>query len=72
MNLDQFIGTSETIDNLYNKWWYDYIDNSGITIEAKNMWLERKKLDRENTIAETIELLKESGFEKVECIYIVL
>ena len=69
INLDQFIGASETINNLYNKWWYEYINNSGIGIEEKSRWIERRKLDRENTINETIELLKESGFNKVECIY---
>jgi len=69
INLDQFIGTSETINNLYNQWWYEYINNSGISAEEKSRWIERKKLDRENTINETTEMLKESGFNKVECTY---
>jgi len=69
INLDQFNGTSETINNLYNQWWYEYIDNSTISMEERAKWIERKKLDRENTINETIELLKESGFKNVECIY---
>jgi len=69
INLDQFIATSETINDLYNQWWYEHINNSGISMEEKSRWIERKKLDRENTIPETIELLKESGFAKVECIY---
>jgi len=54
---------------MYNAWWYDYINNSGITQEEKEAWLERKKLDRENTIDETIKLLEKSGFENVECVY---
>jgi CRISPR/Cas system CSM-associated protein Csm4 (group 5 of RAMP superfamily) len=33
INLDQFIGTSEEINNLYNEWWYNYINNSGIKPE---------------------------------------
>jgi len=69
INLDQFIAASETINDLYNQWWYEHINNSGISMEEKSKWIERKKLDRENTIPETIELLKESGFAKVECIY---
>jgi ubiquinone/menaquinone biosynthesis C-methylase UbiE len=69
INLDQFIGTSEKINNLYNEWWYNYIDNSGIKPEEKTAWIERKKLDKENTIKETIELLKGSGFKDIECIY---
>jgi ubiquinone/menaquinone biosynthesis C-methylase UbiE len=69
INLDQFIGTSEEINKMYNDWWYNYINQSGIKEEEKSAWIERKKLDKENTIKETIELLKGSGFKNVECIY---
>jgi tRNA (cmo5U34)-methyltransferase len=69
INLDQFTGTSEKINNLYNEWWYNFINNSGINPEEKTAWIERKKLDKENTIKETIELLKGSGFRNIECIY---
>jgi ubiquinone/menaquinone biosynthesis C-methylase UbiE len=69
INLDQFVGTSEEINSLYNEWWSDYIDSSGIKPEEKSAWIERRKLDRENTIQETMELLKESGFKHIECIY---
>ncbi|MDR2313775.1 MAG: class I SAM-dependent methyltransferase [Spirochaetaceae bacterium] len=69
INLDQFIGISEKINNLYNEWWYNFIDNSGINAEEKTAWIERKKLDNENTIKETMELLKGSGFGNIECIY---
>jgi len=69
INIDQFIVKSEKINNLYNKWWYNYINNSGIKPEDKEAWLERKKLDKENTIEETIKLLIKSGFENIECIY---
>jgi ubiquinone/menaquinone biosynthesis C-methylase UbiE len=69
INLDQFIGTSKKINKMYNEWWYNYINQSGIKEEEKSAWIERKKLDKENTIKETIELLKGSGFKNVECIY---
>ena len=69
INLDQFAGETETMNYLYNSWWYNYIDHSGITPEAKAAGMERRKLDKENTIPETIELLKNSGFRTVECIY---
>jgi len=67
--LDQFIVKSEKINDLYNTWWCDYIDKSGIAQEEKEAWRERRKLDKENTIDETIKLLEKSGFENVECIY---
>jgi ubiquinone/menaquinone biosynthesis C-methylase UbiE len=69
INLDRFIGMSKEINQLYNEWQYNYINKSGITEEEKSAWNERKKLDKENTIKETIELLEVSGFKDVECIY---
>lgn len=69
INLDQFCATSPSIDEAYNKWWLDYIDHSGITPEAKDRWLERKKLDRENSVRATLGLLREVGFGEVECVY---
>ncbi|MDR1998044.1 MAG: class I SAM-dependent methyltransferase [Candidatus Margulisbacteria bacterium] len=69
INLDQFIGESDLINKLYTEWWYNYIDSSGLTKEEKAAWLKRRKLDRENTINETIKILKNSGFNNVTCIY---
>jgi ubiquinone/menaquinone biosynthesis C-methylase UbiE len=69
INLDQFNAKSEKINSLYDTWWYDYISNSGITREEEGRWTERRKLDRENTIDETVKSLEKSGFGNVECIY---
>ena len=69
VNLDQFVSKSEKIDNLYNTWWFDYINNSGLKEDEKEAWLERRKLDKENTIDETIKLLGKNKFENIECIY---
>lgn len=69
VNLDQFCAASPSINEAYNKWWLDYIDHSGITPEAKTRWQERKKLDRENSVPATLCLLREAGFEEVDCVY---
>ena len=69
INLDQFRAKSGKIDTLYNEWWCDYVGNSGITAEEKTAWLERRKLDRENSIEETVDILRAVGFNDVECIY---
>jgi tRNA (cmo5U34)-methyltransferase len=69
INLDQFIEGPAQINALYQDWWYDYINKSGIAPEEKAAWRERKKLDKENTIDETLGLLKESGFAEAACIY---
>jgi ubiquinone/menaquinone biosynthesis C-methylase UbiE len=69
LNLDQFNAETETMNHLYNDWWYNRINSSVITKKEQATWMERRKLDKENTIPETIELLKDSGFRAVECIY---
>jgi len=68
INLDLFNAETESINNLFNEWWYNYIDNLGIPSEEEVGCIKRRELDKENTIWETIELLKSSGFGAVECI----
>ena len=69
INLDQFIASDTVINQIYEKWWLDFIDKSVITAEEKKAWLKRKELDIENSIEDTIQILKKTGFQKVECIY---
>jgi len=69
INLDIFIAKSEIINNQYNSWWYNYVKNSGMSQEEEQVWLESQKIDKENTINETIEMLRKSGFNNIECIY---
>lgn len=69
INLDQFKADSPAIDKAWTDWWINYIDRSAITAEAKAKWLERKKLDRENSVAATLGMLREAGFAQAECIY---
>ncbi|MDR1760456.1 MAG: class I SAM-dependent methyltransferase [Fibrobacter sp.] len=69
LNLDQFNASSPAMNELYNNFWYESIEASGISPEAKASWLQRKTLDRENTIDESKSLLAKAGFKNVECIY---
>jgi len=69
INLDQFCADSSVVNNAYNDWWMNFIDHSDITPEAKAKWIERKKLDREVSIPTTMNMLKNAGFDHVECIY---
>lgn len=69
VNLDQFCADSPLINEAWDEWWLHYIDHSGITDEAKAKWLERKKLDREVGMAETLAMLRAAGFQHAECIY---
>lgn len=69
INLDQFCSDSKLIESAYDKWWLNYIDKSGITEDGKTKWMLRKKLDREISVNRTMAMLKDIGFEFVECIY---
>ena len=69
INLDQFNADSEDVDNFYTEFWYDFIQKSGINEVDMNSWLQRRELDKENSISNSIQMIKNAGFNKVECIY---
>lgn len=69
INIDQFNASSEKMNEYYNKVWYNYIKKSGISDNDLNKWLIRKDLDKENTVPETLAILKRVGFSQVECVY---
>lgn len=68
INLDQFNAESEKLNDFYTKSWYESI-KSRVGEGERNSWLSRRELDKENTVSQTIEMLRESGFRDVECIY---
>ena len=68
LNLDLFNSESEIIEDLFKKWWLNYIDKNLKTNEKENLF-ESWKLDKENTIQDTFKLLTKIGFNNVECTY---
>ncbi len=69
LNVDQFNAGSEEMNKQINHLWYTQISTSGISDEQQNLWLQRRELDKENTISETLAMLKEIGFSHVESVY---
>lgn len=69
INLDIFNATSPLMNELYSKWWYEYINQNETLRNEQHLWLKRRELDKENTIPETLEMLIQVGFKHVECIY---
>lgn len=67
--LDQFLADTPFLETQYQEWWMSYIKKSGISNEAFAAWEKRRELDKENSISETIALLKAVGFSQMECIY---
>lgn len=69
INFDQFCPASPVMNDLYNKWWYAEVIKTGLSNEEFEKWMERRKIDKENTVDETKQMLIDAGFAIVECIY---
>ena len=69
VNYDQFCLDDATLDSAVNDYWLKEILASGLSDLELNRWQERKKLDRECSIAAETAWLKGAGFESVECVY---
>lgn len=69
INYDQFCAGHDEIDNWINLYWENQLANSGLTDHDISLWNERKKLDRECSVEEEIEMLYKSKFKIVKCIY---
>lgn len=69
VNFDQFRPISATMNKLYNKWWYQAVEKSGLPRIEYEKWLKRREFDRENTVEETLAIMRHAGFSTAECIY---
>jgi tRNA (cmo5U34)-methyltransferase len=70
MDCDQFHASSPAINGLYTAWWDDFMDKSSFTTaEQRAASRGRRKLDREESIHDTLAMLREAGFGSVDCIY---
>jgi tRNA (cmo5U34)-methyltransferase len=73
INCDQFHSSSPAINDLYTAWWDAFMDRSVregvITDDQKAASRGRRKLDREESIDDTLAMLRAGGFKKVDCIY---
>ncbi|MCR5046214.1 MAG: hypothetical protein K6A42_06525 [Treponema sp.] len=49
--------------------WISGIKNSGLPQTEYERWLERKKLDRECSVSQELNWLKDAGFSNADCIY---
>ena len=69
VNYDQFCSDSSVINEKIEEYWINGIKKSGVSKIEYARWIERKKLDREISINQEIQWLKDAGFRNVECIY---
>ena len=69
VNYDQFCAGNPVIDQWFNTYWEKQLNNSGLTDHDIELWKERRKLDKECSVEEEVEMLKKCSFSEVKCLY---
>lgn len=69
INADQVHGETPFIENLNKTTWRQYVETSGLLEEEILAGYERVKLDKDTSLGQQLDWLKEAGFRDVSCIY---
>ncbi len=69
VNAEQVLGGTSELEAYYKKEWENTIRSGGVSEEEISSWKKRLKLDRESTVEQQIQWLKEAGFFQVDCAY---
>lgn len=69
INADQVLGETPFIETFNKKMWRKSIETSGLSREELDSCYNRIKLDKEATLEQQLNWLKEAGFSDVSCAY---
>lgn len=69
VNYDQFCAGQTEIDHWFQSFWENQLANSDLTDKDMELWKERRKLDRECTVWQEVNMLKDCRFKIVKCVY---
>ena len=69
INYDQFCAEQAEMNDWFNSYWENHIENSGLTDNDINLWKERRKLDRECSVEKEVEMIRKCNFKTVKCVY---
>ena len=69
VNYDQFCAGQHDMNQWFDSYWEKQLADSGLTEQDIELWKERRKLDKECSVEEEIEMLSMSKFEKIKCVY---
>lgn len=69
VNYDQFCAGQTDINEWFDKYWENQLTDSGLTTNDIELWKERRKLDKECSVEQETEMLKECNFKTVKCVY---
>ena len=69
VNYDQFCAGQTEIGHWFQSFWENQLANSDLTDKDMELWKERRKLDRECTVEQEVNMLKDCRFKIVKCVY---
>lgn len=69
VNYDQFCAGQPEMNDWFDSYWQSQLANSGLTDHDIELWQERRKLDRECSVEQEMEMLSKSEFKVVKCVY---
>ena len=69
VNYDQFCAGQPEMNHWFDSYWENYLINGSLLDKDIELWKERRKLDRECSVEQEADMLKNCGFKVVKCIY---
>ena len=69
VNYDKFCAGQPEMNDWFDSYWESQLANSGLTDHDIELWQERRKLDRECSVEQEMEMLSKSKFKVVKCVY---
>ena len=69
INYDQFCADQKEINDWVNSYWEEQLYTSGLTDNDISLWKERRKLDKECSVENEVEMLSKCNFKIVKCVY---
>lgn len=69
VNYDQFSAGDATLNEWYDKTWISKLRQSNLTERDIELWKQRRLLDKECSVEAEVDMLKNSRFDIVKCVY---
>ena len=69
VNYDQFCAGTPMMNKWFDSYWEKQLYNCGLTDRDIELWKERRKLDRECSVEQEVEMLRQCAFSDVRCLY---
>ena len=69
VNYDQFCAGQPKMNDWFDSYWINQLENSTLTDHDIELWKERRKLDRECSVEQEMNMLSKCKFKAVKCIY---